>query len=314
MKKKVILLSFPLIILAACFIPFTQQKNVIVKASFFDSYQQLSKADNWKKWRTDLRKALLADSTKISDKQDTNGFELNYADTKLRVRLVNGNSFSINENNANKESEYSYTVVPQKMSNVTSVIVIEKTNFIKYLANLIDNRSFEGTHIADYKSFMENPDLFYGYKIVKSKVIDTSIVVLKRVVLAKNKFSEAAKSLAILNQYIASKGLKQTQPLMAQFFPKANDSVQLNIGLPVNGKVTATKPIAFMEMPKSGNLYVVKYHGKFSDRLKVYAAVQKFFNDRTLPMPILPFETYLDNKLPQSDSDTINIQINFTTF
>jgi effector-binding domain-containing protein len=311
MKKKVFVFSILSVILFLFFVPFTQQKTFSIKAPLYNTYQQLAKADNWKKWRTDLRRAYLSDSTKISDKQDSNGFKLSYHDITLLVNIVNGYTFSINENNKN---DYSYTVIPEKMPNVTSIIVTEKTNFIKHLSDLINKKSYSETHITDLKHFMEDPDLYYGYKIIKKKVTDTNIIVLRKVVLAKNKFSEAAKTLITLKQFIDLKGFKQTQPLIAQFFTKTNDSLQVNIGLPINGKIAASNPITFMQMPPNGNLYTVKFHGKFKERAKVYDAVHQYFNDRNLPMPILPFETYLDNKLPENDSDIVNIQINFTTF
>jgi effector-binding domain-containing protein len=311
MKKKVIIFSILLVILFLVFVPFTRQRTFSIKASFFNTYQQLAKADNWKKWRKDLRKANLADSTKISYKPNSNGFKLNYPDNTLTVRIINGYTFSIYENNT---PDYSYTVVPEKLQNVTSIIVTEKTNFVNRLFDLITKKSFSETHITDFKEFMEDPDLYYGYKIIKKKVTDTNIIVLKKVILAKNKFSEAAKTITALKQFIDLKGLKQTQPLIAQFFTKPNDSMQVNAGLPINKKTSASKPIAFMEMPQTGNLYTVRFQGKFKDRTKVYAAVKRYFNDRNLSMPILPFETYLDNKLPENDSDIVNIQINFTTF
>jgi effector-binding domain-containing protein len=310
MKKKVILISLALVVLAVCFIPVTQQKTISVKASFFNTYQQLAKAANWKKWRTDLHKISLTDSAKISEKQDINGFKLNYADLNLDVRVLNGYSFYINENNF----DYRYTVLPGKTQDVTSIIVTEKTNFINYLINIINARSFSETHITEFKNFMENPDLYYGYKIYKSKITDTNIVVLRKVILAKNKFTEAAKTLNLLKQYITVNGFKQTQPLIAQFFPKKDDSLQLNVGIPINEKAVTHNAIIFMTMPKTGNIYAIKFHGKFIDREKVYAAAQQYFNDRHITIPILPFETYLDNRLPANDSDIVNIQFNFPSF
>ena len=311
MKKKVILFSILSVIVSLFFVPFTQQKTDLIKASFFNTYQQLAKADNWKKWRTDLRGPYLSDSTKISCKQDLNKFILSYSDITLLVNTVNGYTFNIEENNSN---DYSYTVIPEKTQYVTSIIVTEKTNCLKHLFDLITKKPYSETHIADFKNFMEDPDLYYGFKIIKKKVTDTSIVVLRKAVLAKNKFNEAAKTLISLKQFIDSEGLKQTQPLIAQFFPKTNDSMQVNIGLPINKKVITSNPIIFMEMPPGESLYTVKFHGKFAERIKVYAAVRQYFNDRNLAMPVLPFETYLDNKLPENDSDIVNIQINFTTF
>jgi effector-binding domain-containing protein len=311
MKKKVILLSSILVIFAICFIPFTQQKTVTVNASFFNVYQQLAKARNWEKWRGDLRNAWLTDSTKISGMQDANGFKLNYANIRLNLNIENGYTFKIKENNGNKEFDYSYTVLAGKYQDTTSIILTEKTNGLNYLLNKLNTREASQTHITDFKNFMENPSLYYGYEITKTKVTDTNIVVLRRIVLAKDKFNEAAKTLNTLKQYVASNGLKQTQPLIAQFIPKNGDSSQVNIGLPINSKAFTKNHIVYMMMPKNGNIYSVKFHGKFNERQKVYAVMQQFFHDKAIQAPAVPFETYLDDKLPASDTAQINIQVNF---
>ncbi len=314
MKKKVIFLTIILLVFATCFIPFTQHKTVTVKAFFFNTYQQLFKAENWKQWRTDFRRAYLADSTKVSVRQQANSFQLGYDDQTLEVNIVNGYTFDIAEKTMYQSSRYSYTILPDKDQNKISVIVSQRTNLVRYLFNRISGKkAFSDTHIDDLKNFMEDADLYYGVKITKESVTDTSVLVLRRMVSAKDKFTEAEKSLVKLNQFASANDLKQTLPLIAQFLPGNKDSIMVNVGLPINKKVPANKPIDFMEMPKA-HVYIVKYHGRFNERSKAYASAKRFFADRNIPMLILPFETYLDNKLPKNDLDTVNIQINFATY
>ena len=308
MKKIGFLILIIIIISGVLFIPVTNQKTVTVKALFFNTYQQLSSAGNWLKWRRDLRPAWMADSSKISVTKTQNGFDLKYRDSVIHV-AVNGYSLYISETG---NPNYAYTVFPDTNQNKTNITVFEQTNILNYLFK--SDHLLSDTHITDLKGFLENPDLYYGYQITKIKVTDTALVVLNRVVLDKLKFTTAQQNLAILKQYIAANGLKQTQPFIAQFLPKQKDSVLVNIGVPVNRNVIPRQPIHFMRMPPYGNLYTLKYHGKFKDRVNAFSAMRRFFTDRQLPMPILPFETYLDNKLPLSENDTVNIKLNFSTF
>ncbi|MDB5132083.1 MAG: hypothetical protein JWR02_1832 [Mucilaginibacter sp.] len=313
MKKFIVLIPVIVLLSIAFFIPVSQQQTVVIKASFFNVYKELASAGNWERWRPDIRKPHQTDSTKILEKQNANEFTLNFSTTSLQV-IVNGYSFNVREYATDDELNYNYTVIPEKLPNYTSVVVTEKVSLIRYLINLVSGKSLVETHIADLKNFMEDADLYYGYKITRRKVTDTNVVVLRKMVLSKNKFDEAAKTLIALKRFIDSKGLEQTQPLIAQFFTKSGDSSEVNVGIPINGKVVAHDPIAFMRMPQTGSLYTVKFRGKFKDRMKAYAALQRYFNDRQLAMPLPPFETYVDDKLPQNESDIINIQINFTTF
>ena len=67
-------------------------------------------------------------------------------------------------------------------------------------------------------------------------------------------------------------------------------------------------------MPKGGPLYAAKYTGSFNQRKKVYASLHQYFTDHSYQTAILPFESYLDDKLPTSDTDKVNIQLNFSSY
>ncbi len=314
MKKKLLLLPLPILVLFAFFIPVSRHFEVKIKATFFNTYQVISKADNWKKWRSDLRSSWLADSAKITSVSDQSGFSLKLNDLALQVNPVNGYSFSVNEQSDDQSKQYLYTLVPEKDQNYTIALADEKVSFYRYLVDLINGSAIKHTHLPDLERFMETPDLYYGIHIAKIHVTDTSIVVLTNTVLSKNKFSGAGAILHTLQEYLSKNQLQQTQPLIAQFLPGRNDSVHLKVGLPVGKKAQTKAPFIFMTMPGSGYFYTVNFKGKFNEREKAYAAVYRYFKDRNMQVPILPFETYLDNKLPQSDTDKINIRINFSTF
>jgi effector-binding domain-containing protein len=313
MKKTGFIILFIIVISAILFIPVTRQNNISINASFFNTYQHLTNANNWKKWRSDVHQAWLTDSTKINISKTSKGFNLNYSGAGIQV-TVNGYSLLISETGHTRGTVYTYIVFPNSNQNKTDVTVIEETNVLHYLLNLNRDQTLSDTHVTDLQHFMEDPDLYYGYHIVKRKVSDTAIILLKRTVLANYKFDEAKKSLFALQAYLAAHGLKQTQPLMAQFLPKSTDSMLVRVGIPVDKKAVSASPVEFVHMPQTGSLYTVRFHGKFKERISVYAAVQRFFKDKQLPMPILPFENYLDNKLPANENDTVNIQLNFTTF
>jgi len=174
--------------------------------------------------------------------------------------------------------------------------------------------SFSGTHIDDFKNFMETDSLRYGFKIFKTGVPESNLIVIRREVLKANKFTEAAKMLATLKQHIKANNIKQIYPVIAQFLPKGKDSSQVNVGFFIDKEVASNNEIIFTRMPKGGPLFAAKFEGEFSKRGKAYVALNQYFIDYTHQTAILPFETYLDNKLPHSDNDIINIQVNFSTY
>jgi effector-binding domain-containing protein len=317
MKKKIIVLSLFVLVFAACFIPVTQQITVHVKAPFLNVFNQLSEPLNWEKWRPDLNKVFLTDSDKIAIKKDgPRFFQLKYQDRELNVRST-GYTFFIHDRWNNKISNYSYTVTPvyDKFLNKSSVTVDKKTYLFNYLLGKISSASFEDTHVNDLKNFMENDSLHYGCTIFRTKVSDTSLIVIKREVLEKDKFNEASKMLPLLQQYLKTHhDIKQTRPLIAQFLPKGKDSTEVKIGIFINKKVNSENEITYSRMPKGGTFYIGEYKGRFDKRGKVYAGMKEYFASHLYQLALIPFETYLDNKLPVSDTDSVNIQVVFPSY
>ena len=311
MKKKAILLLLLLLTLSLFFIPVTQQKDINVKGSFFNVYTSLSLPTQWEQWRSDLRHIAETDSSKISVQKGTNSFSLTSTEKTLNVKY-SGNSFLVDDGLSGKSIEYEFAVVPKKDNNSTSVTVLRRTSLISYL--LAGGELLADTHISDLKIFMETDSLHYGYKIVKTKVPEDNLIEIKKKVLASDKFTSAAGMLASLHRFIAAHNTKQMQPVIAQFLPKGKDSMQVNVGIFIDKVVKPEKDIAFVTMPKGGPLYSAKFSGKFDKRGKVYESVHRYFADHGYQIAILPFETYLDNKLPVSDTSTVNIRVNFSAY
>ncbi|HEY9000059.1 MAG TPA: hypothetical protein VIM89_01810 [Mucilaginibacter sp.] len=313
MKKKIIILSLLILIVAACFIPITLQKTVSIKWSFISVYRELILPTNWAKWRTDLRKDFAADSSKIDIKKENSSFAIRYQDRALNVSF-NENVFNVTDG-WNSKRTYTYTVVPQKDLKKTSVIVSDKTTLIGYLLSKLKSKPLAYTHIDDLKQFMETDSLLYGFKVFRNGVAGSYMLEIKRKVLTKDQFTEASKMHATLQHYLETHGLKKTQPLIAQFLPTGTDSTQVNVGFYIDKETAVEKgDIIFARMPKGGPLYSVKYNGKFNQRSKAYIALRQYYTDHYYQSAILPFETYLDDRLPASDTDKVNIQVNFSGF
>jgi len=315
MKKKVILLVLLLIIIALFFIPFHQQKSILIKSPFLNTYSLLANPAKWEKWRPDLRKVFITDSNKISIKKDTNSFLVKNENHELEVKFE-GNKFQIDETSNGKNASYRYSLIPvaDKFLNKTIIVVDNKTNGLNYLIGKFGTPSFSDTHIEDFKNYMETDSLRYGFKIFKTGVPDSTLIVMQKEVLEKDKFTGAAKILAALEQYIKINNIKQTQPVIAQFNQNIKDSVQVKVGFFINKEVKPPNGIEFTRMPKGGPLYAARFKGGFTKRGEAYEALKEYFNDHSFHTALLPFETYLNNKLPVSDNDTINILVNFGTF
>jgi len=312
-KKKIIFAVLLLVILASLFFPVSEQKTVSINASFFNVYSLLLTPANWENWRPDLKKIAGDDSTKITIRKGKGAFSMRYSDLQLNVRSA-GEVFYIDDDFGKRSSSYSYVVVPSKDPTKTSVTVYKETSALSYLVGKLGQASFAETHIDDLKGFLETDSLHYGYSISKTKISDDNLVEIKKEVLTKDKFSQASRSFATLQQYVQENHAKQMQPVIAQFLPKGKDSTQVNVGMYIDKTVKPGGGIIFVTMPKGGPLYTATFRGRFNQRQKVYSGVQQYFNDHHYQTIILPFESYLDNKLPVSDTSMINIRVNFSAY
>ena len=209
MKKKVIAIVLFVFSLAACFITVPQQKTISIKASFFNVFIQLSKPENWKKWRSDLKLIPAVDSSKIILKKDTASFQIRYGQNKINV-VPKGYLFEIEDKWASTKADYSYAVIPEKLQNKTTIVVSKKIFAINYLIGKISPVSFADTHIDDLKKFMETDSLHYGFNVLKTKISENNLIEIKKEALTANKFTEAAKMLHALYQYIGKQHVRKT--------------------------------------------------------------------------------------------------------
>jgi len=313
MKKKIITLFVLVLIIAACFIPVTQQETITLKYPFLNVFTLLSDPANWRKWRSDINTVPAADSNKFLIKRDTNSFGFKYGQKELEVRS-GGYLFEIEDSWNNKTVDYSYIIVPDTTPHKTFVFVNKKTSAINYLIGKLSKTSFDDTHINDLKKFIETDSLLYGYSIFKTKVPAENLIEIKRKVSSKDQFTIAENMQAVLQEYLKKHDIKKVQPLIAQFLPRDKDSTQVNIGFYIDKPVKSEDEVVFTQMPKGGPLYAAKYVGSFNQRMKVYKSLSQYFGDHSYQQAIQPFEVYLDDKLPASDTDKVNIQINFSSY
>jgi len=313
MKKKIIALLVLLLIIATCFIPVTQQETVTIKYSFLNVFTFLSDPGNWKKWRSDINTIPQADSNKFIIKKDTNSFSFKYGQKKLEVNS-GGYAFGIEDSWDNKTVDYNYSIVPDKSPQKTFVIVTKRASAFNYLIGKLNKTFFDDTHINDLKKFIETDSLLYGYNIFKTKVQVENLIEIKRKVSSKDQYVAVKDMQSVLQEFLKKHGLKKVQPLIAQFLPRDKDSTLVNMGFFIDKPTKTEKEVVFSQMPKGGPLYAAKYTGSFNERKKAYASLHQFFVDHSYQQAIQPFEVYLDDKLPTSDTSKVNIQINFATY
>jgi effector-binding domain-containing protein len=313
MKKKLVLLSFIVLLIALCFVPVSIEKPVLIKSSFLNIFHYLNNAKGWEKWRPDLKKDFSTDSNKILTKQYPGFFTIGYADLYLNIKSI-GNSFKIIERSNDKNINYSFNIFPDSSLKKTVIVVEKNVSLFTYLLGKLRSDHFEDTQITNLKNFLEIDSLYYGAKIFKTGVPGTDLLMITKVVVTKNQFGEAAKMLTRLKEFIKINNVKQVRPIIAQFLKMRKDSTEVKVGLFVDKAVKSYNDIIFAHMPERGVFYVANFNGAFNKREYIYNGLKQYFADHTYQQALIPFETYLDDKLPVSDTDKVKIQVNFPSY
>lgn len=300
------------LLLVLSLIPVDYQTTIPVKGSFLNIYTILSNPQKWEQWLPAFRQLPASDTAKLTVQKDTASFTIQGPQVGLKV-AKNGMTFNIEEQ-VPKEYRYSYLIMPLPQGNKTQLIATEKISLWRYLLSQLSSSYQGNTHVNDFKHFVETDSLLYGCRIFKTRVPEGNLIEIRQTVVAKEKFTAAHTMLTTLQQFVKEHQLARMQPVIAQFLPKGKDSAQVNVGFFIDRETASVKPVTFVRMPKGGPLYAARFSGKFDQRKKVYDGLQQYFTDHLYQSAILPFETYLDNKLPTSDTSQINIQVNFTTY
>ena len=261
MKKIYILLLFFAVVSASLFIPFTQSKTVVITKEFLSVYQQFISASKWVKWQPDLKKAATTDSGSVSYNHKANNFIIKSPGMQLSVATI-GNAIAVEEQKKFSSASFGYLLSPDKVPNKTIITTYVNTYVLKYLISFFNRSVFAETHIDDFKNYIENDSLYYGYKILKVKVPQSDLITAYKTVLQKDKFTAAAALRTILEKFIAANHVKQLYPVIAQFLTKSADSVQVKVGFFIDKQVLSKAGVAYVKMPIHGTLVAAKYVGE----------------------------------------------------
>jgi hypothetical protein len=312
--KRISLLIFALLILitVAAFIPFNNTDAVKVNSSYFNCYQQLTNAESWKKWQPAIKTAVNNSAAKYTVTHNADGFKIKISGGTFFVKQQYSVNLLVSSRLNNDSFDYSYTLVPDTAGLSTTIMVSFKTNAFKYFIAQLNENELKKTSIYDFKRYMEDPLSFYGFDIMPVNLPEKNIVVKSKTIPANTIFSEALDLQNQLHSYILQKHLTPQAETMVQFITKSKDSLQMLVGIPVNSAFKADQGFAFMHIPATRAL-TADYNGRYSSKLKIYNAVQGYFQDKLLHPKIAPLEIFRE-KFPVKVADSVRFKLIYPIF
>jgi len=304
MKLKLILPGALLILIAgAFFYPVTKQTGVIINASMFTVYNQLSKSENWVKWDHELRTGNVL-TEQLKDKK---GFTISTPSVTTRVEFPDAFTFRVTK----EKERYDIVLIPEKYDKTTTVLASFKSNLLYQLLPGMDKWQ-KKTPVADLKDYMESPLTYYGVDLKKTTVKDMDMMVYSTEVNPANQFTEMARWAKKIRDLIPAAELADSTKIYLQLTP-VNNQLTMLIGVPVKKQLPEIGGITYRPVP-GGKILTVNYEGKYAERKKVYTSVGTYLQDHSMKNAIQPVETFTNNGLPVNDTSRVKMQIIFHVF
>jgi effector-binding domain-containing protein len=301
---------FIIILFAISIIPVKQSHERIISANFFKTIQQVNNPANWKNWHPVIQKAWENDSGEcriIKDSADFT-FIIITPHHSFFVKEATPVTFEIQEKIKSHLFIYGFTVVPTKKSNKINIVIAKEQSLFFQIFPFF-NKKVPGNLTLEYlKSFVENRSKLYGFQLKIIQAEDTIFATKKGKVAQSKLFTSLPEFFKSLNDYIDDNGLTAISNKCVSY-SITGDSVFIMTGIPVNKTAPEKKGMMCMKIPVGSKVLYAYFEGKFTERIKVYSAMEKYIQDFNLKNAALPYEKYVNDILPVSDREQIKIEV-----
>jgi effector-binding domain-containing protein len=241
---------------------------------------------------------------------------VNGADTLsvLKLALL---KLDFKRSNPKESFNFSVSVVPDKDSAYQSYFVLT-FNSTKWRSMFGSNQFAKDAEASldSLKSYLNDPDKLYGYKIKRELVEDTSFLFASKKIHRRN---FAAESKALYDMLIeeAEKRNAGYNGVRIFHFTDGGDStrtIYASIGITKRLELKDGEKVSYKLMPYQKNLLVLDFEGPYSDIPKAYAALEKYRIDFRHVTMAIPFHKYLDSGYGFPESQKVKMKVCYPVF
>lgn len=309
-----IILIIALALVPTFFVLIEQSNEIRIENNFFNVLEQLNYPSNWIKWQPSLLKVSSKDSAscRIKDDAANKAFSIETSDRLFFVKKITPLNFKVEEKIKKNTSVYEITVVSTTLPNRTNIVITSRISLFDYIFHNNKKTAADNTAV-NLKSFLENSLAYYGYAIRIENVVDTTVVVTKKIVLTQKRQEHLLGMYNDLAIFIRANHLVIMQPKIASFKIISTDSTEIMAGIPVNKTARSTSYIECLKMPK-GRMLVGEYKGSYTNSAGLSNAMEKYIRDHMMVSVAVAYEKYLDNTIPASDTSVIRLKMYYPVF
>ncbi len=309
MKKILIILLLISAVIIIYFIPITKNEDVIIKNNFDNVLSSLNNPANWVKWHSTIKNLQPANKEQLSFSSDASAHHYTFTNKKdsIIVETTNALFYDVREYDKGNFFSYAFEIIPSlNATNFITVRITERTPLLFYLFPFLHTDHGEKAAM-DLKNYLEDTREFYGYDMKIEQVVDT-VFATEMITIARDElYKMLPVEFAKIKFFIKENSLTQTGFTSVSYIPKS-DSITLILGIPVNKFVRTNAKIYCVNIPK-GRMLTAIYEGKFGERKNIYQAFKMYTKDKVLENVGAPFESYINDQLPSSDSSIVKFKL-----
>ena len=292
-------------------VSFNIKKRITINASIFNVVDQFTELHNWKHWHPGL---IGKDSSTFNYSKITRGINssLSVLKQKYTITSVNSEGISIEEEVNGDKIYQSISAFPDSFNTITHVTWIKVASFSNWIKEKFNRGNEMENGLKNLKSYIEDPEKFYGFHIEIESVSDT-LLVTKKAMASKDKIIPTLRNLYTdLNQYLQENKMNHAER-MAGFNLRENDSVEIMAGITVERKEPEKNGIAYMQMPR-GRMLVGDYQGPYDKISQLYIAMNQYLVDKELKRVAMIYEKYFTDPHSKEDSAHMKIKIYYPIY
>jgi hypothetical protein len=270
-------------------------KAMIVNASMASVSRSLMIEAGWNKWFDTKSKSL---------ELRRNG--LVFTDFKCispnngAITIHNGSTTQINSLISLTNLTVDSTIINWSCSLETSINPFKRWMYYqqakKIKANLDEISS-------DFKKYIENFKLVYGFDIRKTKLMDSSMIAIKASVNNYPTLQDIYSKIEILEKYASSNNASPTDFPMLNIFKTDSNAYNFMVALPINKPLSATGEILYKQMLPKGNFVATdSIYGGFGKLDNLFASFIKMKEDYQMMSPAIPFQSLITDRRKETDT------------
>lgn len=307
-KISLLLLALAAIVIVLFYIPVKVANTVVVRGDYSTLAQQINDPEHWYRWNFDSgnRQNSRKNKSIINDNQKKR-FHINIGDSNFLIEILSPVSFSMFKNGTPSNSGYSFKIVPTIKEDSFHLLVKHNENIFNFLFGSSE-KSYGNELALNIKNFMENPSSFYGYPIEMTTTSDLKVITIRDTVALVHKWENLNEMYDKLEHFIIINHLQQVQKRIAYFKNYLSDSLVVMAGIAVDQLPKSSNTVEVVQMPEA-RILMGKFKGPYFRITEVYAALSNYAEDHKYQNIALPFERYLSDSTPLSDSSVVEIEV-----